>query len=106
MAEGPSPIASSLAGAPLQARDAVEAAEARRAGQHHAIRQQVRLATEAGDTVETTDADSRVFGDTEGTGSQGREPGEHEEEQKKDQEPPLPGIIKDMKGQLHLDLQA
>ncbi len=107
MADGPSPIASSFAGAPLQARDAAEAGEARRAGQHNAIRQHAKSVTDAGNTVETTDADSRVYGDTEGTGSQGRELGEDESRKdNQDEKKNPPGIRTDKDGQLHLDLEA
>lgn len=85
----------------------METAQARRAGQHHAIRQQVRSATEAGDTVETTDADSRVYGDTEGTGSQGRELGEQDDSgSEQDPKAKGSGIMQDEDGQLHLDLEA
>ncbi len=73
MTDAPSPIASSTAGLPSQARDTIEAGAARRAGQHNATRRQAQTVTDAGATVETTDADARVFGDTEGTGSQGRD---------------------------------
>jgi hypothetical protein len=107
MVDSPSPIASSTAGVPLQARDTVQANEARRAGQHHAIRRQAQTVTDAGATVETSDADARVFGDTEGTGSQGRELGE-QETQPDEQEPPKnpPGIATGKDGNLHVDLEA
>ena len=105
--DAPSPIASSIAGAPLQSRDAIEAGEARRAGQHNAIRRQAQTVTDAGATVETTDADARVFGDTEGTGSQGREL-EEQDSQPNEQNPPKnpPGIATDQDGNLHVDLEA
>jgi hypothetical protein len=107
MVDSGSPIASSAAGFPLQAREAIEAGEARRAGQHHAIRRQAQTVTDAGATVETSDADARVFGDTEGTGSQGRELGEQEEQQpEQEQATKPPGIRVDKDGQLHLDLEA
>jgi len=107
MADAPLPIAASTAGAPMQARDAVEAGEARRAGQHHAIRRQAQTVTDAGATVETTDADARVFSDTEGTGSQGRQLDDPDTSQD-EQRPPQtkPGITIDVDGQLHLDLEA
>jgi hypothetical protein len=106
MAEAHSNISTSVAGAPFQAREAAEATESRRAVQHHAIRQQVRAATDAGDTVETTDADTRVFSDTEGTGSQGRQLEEDEQDPPHERKPNPSGIIKDKDGQLHLDLHA
>jgi len=108
MADSPSPIASSAAGMPLQAKDAAEAREARRAGQHIAARTQVKTVDDAGAAVETTDADSRVFTDAEGTGSQGRQLGEEDESQGRqtsaDGEPV--GFTKDKDGKIHLDLQA
>lgn len=109
MVDGALPIAASFAGAPLQARDTIEAGEARRAGQHNAIRQQAQTVTDACATVETTDADARVFGDTEGTGSQGRELGDEENEQNNpppNQHQNPPGISTGKDGQLHLDLEA
>ena len=107
MADSPSPIASATAGAPLQARDAMEAGEARRAGQHNAIRRQAQTVTDAGATVETTDADARVFSDTEGTGSQGRETADQESSPQDQSQAKSPkGIITDKDGRLHLDLEA
>jgi len=107
MADSPSPIASSAAGAPLQARDVIEAGEARRAGQHNAVRRQGQTVTEAEATVETTDADARVFSDSEGTGSQGREFGDQDSPPNEPTEKKNPpGISTDEDGQLHLDLEA
>lgn len=107
MVDSPPPIASSAAGAPLQARDAVEAAEARRAAHQHAVRRQAQSLSDAGATVETTDADSRVFADTEGTGSQGRELGDQSPDSNTPDRPKEGrGITIDAEGQLHLDLEA
>lgn len=107
MAEGPSPIASSIAGVPLQARDAIEAGEARRAGQHNAIQRQAQSISDAGATVETTDADARVFSDTEGTGSQGREPGEEDPPQEDPaNQKDHPGISRGDDGRIHVDVEA
>lgn len=106
MAEIPSPIASSAAGAPLQARDLFGAGEARRAGQHHATQRQAQTITEAGATVETTDADARVFADTEGMGSQGRQLDEDHTDDEAQARKESGGITVDVDGQLHLDLEA
>lgn len=107
MADSPSPIASSAAGAPLQAKDAAEAREARRAGQHNAARTHVKIVDDAGATVETTDADSRVFTDAEGTGSQGRQLDDELEPAEQHSAGAEPeGITKDKDGKIHLDLQA
>ncbi len=108
MADIPSPIASSVAGAPLQAKDAVESREARRAGQHHAAKTQVQSVDEAGATVETHDDDSRVFADAEGTGSQGRQMSEDSESSSDGgcDETDAGGITIDKEGNTHLDLRA
>lgn len=107
MADAPSSIASSVAGAPLQARDTLNAGEARRAGQHHATHRQAQAVTDADAMVETTDADARVFSDAEGSGSQGRELGDQGEDQgEKAEKMNSPGISTDVDGQLHLDLEA
>ena len=108
MADIPSPIASSVAGAPLQAKDAVESREARRAGQHHAAKTQVKTVDEAGATVETHDEDSRVFSDAEGTGSQGRQMNEEPESPPDGgcNEAGAGGITTDKEGKTHLDLRV
>ena len=107
MSDAPSPIASSTAGAPLQAHEAVEGHEARRAGQHHAVRRQAQIVNDAGDIVETTDADARVFADTEGSGSQGRELNDQAAGEEGGQAAASPGgITIDADGQFHLDLSA
>jgi hypothetical protein len=107
MADAPLPIVSSTAGAPLQARDVIEAGESRRAGQHNAIRRQGQTVTDAGATVETTDADARVFSDSEGTGSQGRETTEQESNPQDQSQAKSPqGIVTGKDGRVHLDLEA
>lgn len=81
--------------------------EARRAGQHHAIRRQAQSLNDAEATVETTDADARVFSDTEGTGSQGRDLDDHQPRQDaQNQSKSSAGFTVDKDGQLHLDLEA
>ena len=69
MSEIPSDIASSAAGAPLQAREVAKAREARRAGQFNAAERQVKSIDEAETTVDTDDADSQVSSESEGEGS-------------------------------------
>ena len=107
MAEIPSDIVSSVAGAPFQARETVKEREVRRAGQAHAAHRQVRTVDEAGSTVETTDADARVFTDAEGQGGQGRQFDE-DSKPKSDKQTidRRKGIAADDAGQLHLDLEA
>lgn len=107
MTDMPSPIASSAAQSAYQAREVAQERDARRSQQTQAAAQQVRSIDEAGRTVDTADADDRVFTDAEGQGSQGRST----------DNPPLPqpqesqseetdGITRDADGQIHLDLQA
>ena len=107
MAEIPSDIAAAAAGAPFQARETVKEREVRRAGQAHAAHRQVRTVDEAGTTVETTDADARIFTDAEGQGSQGRQLDDGS--QPPSEQPTADdrkGITTDKDGQLHLDLEA
>ena len=107
MAEIPSDIAASAAQAPFQARETVKEREVRRAGQAHAANRQVRTVDEAGTTVETTDADARVFADAEGQGGQGRQLDDETNPPPENPTPDHPkGITADKNGQLHLDLEA
>ena len=69
MAEIPSDIASSAAQAGFQAREVAKDRDARSAGQSNAVDRQVKAVGEAGTTVETTDGDTRISSDAEGTGS-------------------------------------
>ena len=107
MSSIPSDIISSVAGAPMQSRELAKDREASSAGQAHAADRQTKAITEAGDVVETTDADAQVFTDSEGTGSQGRssdeEPGAAHED---DQTSPARGIVRDADGRVHVDLEA
>ena len=107
MAEIPSDISTSAAGAPFQARETVKEREVRRAGQAHAVNRQIRTVDEAGTTVETTDADARIFTDAEGQGSQGRQLDDGS--QPPSEQPTADdrkGITTDKDGQPHLDLEA
>jgi hypothetical protein len=107
MADMPSPIASSAAQSAYQSREVAQERDARRSQQTQAATQQVRSIDEAGRTVDTADADDRVFTDAEGQGSQGRStdnpvPSAPEENQREESE----GITRDADGQIHVDLQA
>jgi len=106
MSEIPSDIASSAAGAPLQSRELARQREARRAGQVNAADRQVKSIDEADTIVDTDDADSQVFADSEGGGSLGRDLAEETGEPAPDQPPPPTGITTDDDGKTHLDLQA
>ncbi len=108
MSQIPSDIATSAAQSPLAARDVAAEREARRAGDASAASNTARTVTEAGSTVETTDADVAVFSDAEGAGGQGR--AFQEEQQGEDTPPPTsseqPGITRGPDGQLHVDIQV
>jgi len=108
--EIPSDIATSAAQAGFLAREVGKDREASRAGQVHAANRQVKALDEAGATVETTDADSRVFTDAEGGGSQGRFAEDESSETSIDENPIPPddksGVTRDDTGHFHVDLEA
>ena len=108
MTQIPSDVPASAAQAGFQAHEVSKEREARRAGQSHAANRQVKTIDEAGTTVDTEDADVAIFGDAEGTGSQGREPEEEEAHQEAEHDTGRSdqGITKDTDGQLHVDLEA
>ena len=107
MAEIPSDIASSAVGSGLKARDVGKASDAERAGQAKAAQRQVRSVDEVDITVDTTDDDTKVFADAEGSGSEGRS---EEEETAPQEEPgtssPGRGVTTDEDGTQHVDLEA
>ncbi len=107
MAEIPSDIASSAAQAGYQAR-AVEGERAsRRSSLRNATERQIKAVDEADTTVETDDADSRVYTNAEGSGSQGRPFDESATEtEESETDTPKEGLTKDDDGHMHLDLQA
>ena len=103
----PSDIAASAAQAGFTAREASREREASGAGQVHAATRQVKVVNDAGTTVETTDADSRVFTDAEGQGSQGRPfDDQTKSEQQDDPSAVEPGITTGEDGHMHIDLNA
>ena len=107
MAEIPSDIASSAAQAGYRAREVGQARGARSAAQANAVDRRVKAVDEADTTVDTDDADARVFADAEGSGSMGRpfeEEGAAESEETPEQS--SEGITRDDDGQVHLDLEA
>lgn len=105
MAEIPSDVASSAAQAPIQSREVLKEQAARRANQAHAAARHVKTVDESGVIVETSDSDSRVFTDSEGSGSMGRNFADDKStlDLTDDAEPGRPT---DVDGQLHLDLEA
>jgi hypothetical protein len=102
----PSDIVSSVAGAPIASREVAREREVSGAAQSHTASRQTKAVTDAGDVVETGDADAQVFTDSEGTGSQGR----HFESNEQQTEPKQPesagGITRDKDGRIHVDLEA
>ena len=106
MAEIPSDIASSAAGSGLKARDVGKANDAERAGQANSAQRQVRNVGEVEVTVETTDDNSRVFADAEGSGSEGRSEEETASQDEPDTSQAPRGITTDDDGTQHLDLEA
>ncbi|MEK6797713.1 MAG: hypothetical protein AABZ12_01975 [Planctomycetota bacterium] len=107
MTQIPSHIAVSAAGAPIQSRETARQHEAQRTGDAQAAATQVRALDEADVTVETADGDTRVFGDADGGGSQGRTLGEPSSDEPPAESGPIAsGITQDLDGRLHVDLEA
>lgn len=108
MADIPPDISSSAAQAGFQARETAKERDARRVGQAAAANRQVRKVDESGETVETADADTAIFTDAEGTGSQGRAFQEQEEASDEEEKEVQSGdgITEGEDGQLHIDLEA
>ncbi len=105
MAEIPSHLASSVAGSPLQSREVAKEQEARRSGAADAAQRQIKQVGELDNTVEAGDADTAVFSDAEGAGSQGRS--EEESQESPDTQPDTPGgVTTDEDGHVHLDIEA
>ena len=104
----PSDIAGSALQAGFQARNVAKTRDAERAGQAHAADGRVKAADEAGSTVETTDNDTAIYADAEGTGSKGRAWEEEllEEENEEEEEEKAKGVSTDPDGQQHLDIEA
>jgi hypothetical protein len=106
MSQIPSDLAISAAQAPFQARESAREQDGQRAAETSAASQQVKTVTEAGSTVETTDADVAVFADAEGSGSQGRASQDQPPPPEPQADGPPPGITRDAAGHWHVDLEA
>ncbi len=107
MSEMPTNIASSAAQAGFQSREVGKARDATTAGQANAATRQTNAVSQPGETVETDDADSRVFTESEGAGGQGRQLDDDSTGAKDDGAPPSSeGITQGDDGRLHLDLEA
>ena len=106
MAEIPSNIASSAAQSGVQSQEVARGRDAARTNTSNAANRQIQAAEEAGSTVDTEDADNRVFTDAEGSGSEGRPFEEGAAQREGGEKGPDDGITTDENGQLHLDLEA
>jgi len=106
MTQIPSDLSASAAQAPIQARQVQIEREAVQAGDAAAANRQVKTVDDAGTTVETLDADSRVFTDAEGSGSQGRNFSEPEGDTPQAAAPSDDGITTDENGVTHLDIKV
>jgi len=73
MSIGPADIAGASLQAQAQARDVAQVRDSAKAAERQAGEREAHAIDEAGDTVETTDDDTRVFTDGQGAGGQGRE---------------------------------
>ena len=104
----PSDIAGSALQAGFQARNVAKVRDAERATQGGNTKNQIKGVDEAGSAIETSDNDTEVYADAEGTGSKGRAYEDEllgEETDEKDEEEGE-GISTDADGQEHLDIQA
>lgn len=107
MTQIPSNLAISGAAAPQTARDMSKERETQRAAEASTASRQARSLDQAIDTVETGDADSRVFTDAEGAGSQGRAfEGAPPEQPDPDAATAPDGVTRDDDGTLHVDIEA
>ncbi len=107
MTEIPPHLPASAAQSSVQAGEVAKERDARRAGQADAANRQIKAVNEAGSTVETTDDDVAVFGDSEGTGSEGRELEEDNTPSPESTgEGTKNGITRDDDGRFHVDLEA
>ncbi|MHC5109883.1 MAG: hypothetical protein ACYTHJ_08400 [Planctomycetota bacterium] len=110
MSEIPSHIASSAAQSGYQAKEVSKEREAGKAGAQNINEKRVRAADEAGNTVDADDADTAVFTDSEGQGSQGRAFDSATDESTDDQEEQAPADgdqdSDDGDSESHLDIEV
>lgn len=110
MAEIPAALPAAAAQAAMRSREIAQAAELVRAGEQDAATRNVRAVVEADTIVDTQDADSRVFTDAEGQGSQGRA-FEQDDEVDSDESGSTSaqasqGIVRSADGRWHVDIEA
>ena len=107
MTQIPSDIPASAAQAGFQSNQVAKEREARRAGVSYAADRQVKSVDEAGEVVDTEDADVAIFAEAEGGGSQGRDtPEEPDSEAPAESAPPQEGVTEGKDGRFHVDLEA
>lgn len=108
MAEIPAALPAAAAQAVHRARETSREEEAHRAAEAHTADRNVKAIDEASAVVDTDDADNRVFADSEGLGSQGREKEDDSknDEKSEDDADPSTGLHHRPDGTIHIDLQA
>lgn len=108
MAEIPSALPAAAAQAVHRAREISRDDDANRAGEAQIADRTVKSIDESSTIVDTDDADSRVFADSEGLGSQGRQDQEEEDEADDSESdgPKASGVTKRPDGTFQIDLQA
>lgn len=106
MSSLPPNIAGSILQSNLTQRQVSQVREKDRTQQHHAERQNIDAIDEKDSTVETSDDDTRVDTNAEGSGSMGRAFTENEDDE--DQDSSAESRPPDPAGQrgLHIDLEA
>lgn len=108
MAEIPSALPAAAAQAVHRAREISRDDDAHRAGDAQIADRTVKSIDESSTIVDTDDADSRVFADSEGMGSQGRQDEDAEDETAEPETDKLrdSGFTRRPDGTLQIDLQA
>ena len=109
MSDIPPNIVGSSAQAGYVQSEAARARDAQRAGQTHAARNNARAIDQAGDTIETGDEDTQVYGDAQDTGGQGRATEEESPEPASADEldaNAAGGITTGDDGEIHVDIEA
>jgi len=108
MAEMPPPINASAAQAGFAAREAGKERDARQVGRVDAARRHVQSVDDAQTSVDTEDADTAVFTESEGQGSQGRTPDDEVSSNapEADEKGTENGVRQGDDGRLHIDIQA
>lgn len=106
MSEIPAAIPAAAAGAFIRAQQSAQATDAERSARADAADRSARAVGEHAAMVDTDDADTRVFSDAEGHGSQGRPFDEPPEEASAEAPPPKPGITVSADGAIHIDIEA